>query len=68
MLSGFLHNSNKWAFSTEYFLYPSLPTIVQVPVQEHISELGWIIVEYSVVKYYPLKDHVEYLPIFTKFR
>ena len=44
-------------FSTEYLLYPSLPTTLQVPVQEHVSELGWVqpavIVEYSAVEYHP---------------
>ena len=49
-------------FSTEHLLYPSLLTTLQVPVQEHVSELGWVqpavIVEYLAVKYQPLNDHV----------
>ena len=49
-------------FSTENLLYFSLPTTLQVPVQEHLSELGWVqptvIIEYSAVEYHPLNVHV----------
>ena len=35
-----------------------MPTTMQVPVQEHVSESGWVqpavIVEYSALEYHPL--------------
>ena len=45
-------------FSTDYLLYPSMPTKLQEAVQKHVSELGWVqpavIIEYSAVEYHPL--------------